>query len=214
MAKTKLIVQNRRAWRWVAAVLSIGLWFLLASQVAKAQEVRIPDFVLAQVLGRVPEREPSAPATPPMPRASVQDPSVQLVAHRIQQAFDDQLVAGVARPNVDLEVHFAWDSAEIQAASAPEIEAAAVVLNRHFPETRFRVAGFTDQSGEADYNMDLSQRRATAVWRALVEQHGVAAERLEKVGFGEGGEPNLDLPDTDRRRVELQLLRSGPPRPF
>jgi len=201
---------------WIIALVTIAIWFAIASQSARAQEVRIPEFVLAQVLGTVPPPA-SSPTTAigeqglsENPAASVvpaADPSVALVAHRMQQDLRDQLVAGVARPNVDLEVHFEWDSAQIRQASTPEIEAVASLLNGHFPRTRFRLAGFTDRSGDADYNQALSERRAIAVWAVLVEEHGVAAERLEAVGYGEE-DPALESSDEERRRVELQILRS------
>ncbi|MFV1979301.1 MAG: OmpA family protein, partial [Myxococcota bacterium] len=137
---------------------------------------------------------------------------VELVADRMNQNLRDQLIAGVPRPSVELEVHFEWDSAEIHDQSSPEIRAAAELLNRHFPVTRFRLVGFTDQSGDADYNQLLSERRASAVWRALVEDHGVAAERLARIGFGER-DPAGDSSDAQRRRVELQIVR-GDAQPF
>jgi outer membrane protein OmpA-like peptidoglycan-associated protein len=133
--------------------------------------------------------------------------AVNLVAHRMRQHFEDQLVAGVSRPSVELEVHFDFDSEEIHSESGPQIEAAAEVLNKHFPAARFRVAGFTDAAGPEKYNQQLSERRAIAVWQVLVEEYGVKADRLERVGFGEE-DPSLDATDAQRRRVELQILRN------
>ncbi len=185
-------------WRgraWAMAVLAAAGWGVLFAQSADAQSFQVPDVVLAQVLG------PDAPAV----RARA-DADVQLVANRMQQVFEDQLVAGVARPSVELEVHFDFDSDEIHAASHDQIEAAASVLTNHFPATRFRVAGYTDDAGEADYNQALSERRAEAVYQLLVDEYGVDAERLERVGFGETGEG--DEIDAQRRRVELQILRA------
>lgn len=117
------------------------------------------------------------------------------------------MVAGVARPSVELEVHFDFDSDDLHEAATPDIEAAASVLVDHFPNTRFRVAGFTDAAGSADYNLDLSERRARAVYQELVENHGVQADRLESMGFGEDASEGAT--DAQRRRVELQILRDG-----
>lgn len=216
---------------WALAILAIVAWALLASNVADAQEPqvaqqiqrasrsRVPEYVLAQVLGgslAQPTAPSSASSTVPSTEAPVPAEAhgarVQLVAQRMRADFQDQLVAGVSRPTVELEVHFDFDSDRIHDESEPQIEAAAQVLNAHFPETRFRVAGFTDPAGPEQYNQQLSERRASAVWQKLVEQHGVAPDRLERVGFGEA-DPAAPASDAQRRRVELQILRGEADRP-
>lgn len=185
---------------WTLALVSIAAWLLLVTNSAEAQEVQVPEIVLAQVVGHTPDRGPA-------PSAAPVDPRVVLVALEMRQRFEDQRVAGVARPSVELEVHFDFDSDDLLEAATPDIEAAASVLVDHFPNTRFRVAGFTDAAGSADYNHDLSERRALAVYQELVENHGVPADRLESVGFGEDATEGAT--DAQRRRVELQILRDG-----
>ena len=185
---------------WTLALVAIGAWLLLVTNSAEAQEVQVPEIVLAQVVGHTPERGPA-------PSAAPADPRVVLVALEMRQRFEDQIVAGVARPSVELEVHFDFDSDDLHEAAAPDIEAAASVLVDHFPNTRFRVAGFTDAAGRADYNLQLSERRALAVYQELVEKHGVLADRLVSVGFGEDATERVT--DGQRRRVELQILREG-----
>ncbi|MCB9571896.1 MAG: tandem-95 repeat protein [Kofleriaceae bacterium] len=51
-------------------------------------------------------------------------------------------------------------------------------------QLRIRVEGHTDNVGDDAYNKDLSQRRAEAVMRYLTS-HGVDADRLEAIGYGE-----------------------------
>lgn len=188
---------------WMVAVLWIVVWSLLAAKSADAQSNGVPEIVLAQVLGHVPEV--AAPARGPAPAAGDE---VQRVAQRMRESFQDQLVAGVRRPSVELEVHFDFDSDEIHEESAPQIEAAAELLNHHFQQQRFRVAGYTDAVGSEAYNQQLSERRAAAVWQRLVEEHGVRPERLERVGFGEA-DPAEASDAAQHRRVELQILREG-----
>lgn len=185
---------------WTLALVAIGAWLLLVTNSADAQEVQVPEIVLAQVVGHTPDREVAPSGVPA-------DPRVALVALEMRQRFEDQMVAGVARPSVELEVHFDFDSDDLHEAATPDIEAAASVLVDHFPNARFRVAGFTDAAGSADYNLDLSERRALAVYQELVENHGVPADRLESVGFGEDATEGAT--DAQRRRVELQILREG-----
>jgi outer membrane protein OmpA-like peptidoglycan-associated protein len=187
---------------WLIALFAAFAWFLLAANATQAQMNQVPDIVLAQVLGTPP---PSASQSAPEP-ASESMAGVRLVAHQMRARFEDQLVAGVSRPCVDLEVHFDFDSDEIQSDSRPRIEAAAQVLNQSFPGIRFRVAGFADALGDAAYNQALSERRAEAVWRELVNTHGVDPDRLERFGFGED-DPSTKAENALRRRVELQILR-------
>jgi outer membrane protein OmpA-like peptidoglycan-associated protein len=63
------------------------------------------------------------------------------------------------------------------------LDEVARVLGQHPELTRVRVEGHTDNVGGKAYNQDLSQRRARAVVRALV-QRGVAAGRLDAQGYG------------------------------
>lgn len=205
MSKSNANEQGHSLRAWGVAIFAVLAWALLAANSAEAQSGEVPDFVVAQVLGARADRvEPLArPRTEPRSASEV-----NLVAARMREDFEAQLVAGVSRPSVELEVHFDFDSDEIHEASAPQIEAAAEILNQHFPQTRFRVAGFTDAVGSAEYNQVLSERRAVAVWRVLVEEHGVDGSRLERLGFGED-DPEREAPDEKRRRVELQILRSA-----
>jgi OOP family OmpA-OmpF porin len=60
----------------------------------------------------------------------------------------------------------------------------AKVLAQHPELKKVRVEGHTDDVGPAAYNKDLSERRATAVVRWLVEKGGIERQRLEPRGFG------------------------------
>ena len=74
------------------------------------------------------------------------------------------------------------------------------------PQLKLRVVGHTDNQGKADYNLDLSRRRAASVVRELTSKYGVAADRLDS--FGAGLYAPVASNDTDEgraknRRVEL-----------
>ena len=59
----------------------------------------------------------------------------------------------------------------------------ASVMQQH-PEIKVAVVGHTDSTGDFRYNLGLSQRRAEALARELV-QNGVAQDRIAPVGVGE-----------------------------
>jgi outer membrane protein OmpA-like peptidoglycan-associated protein len=92
----------------------------------------------------------------------------------------------------------------------------ARILAQHTELTRIRVEGHTDNVGGKSYNQDLSQRRARAVVRALV-QRGIAAGRLEAQGYGFDRPVASNATAAGRaknRRVEFTILgeRGGPAR--
>lgn len=62
-------------------------------------------------------------------------------------------------------------------------KAAAFIAGQ--PGTRFVVAGHTDSVGPAEFNQQLSKKRAESVRTYLIQRFGIAPERLEARGFGE-----------------------------
>lgn len=81
--------------------------------------------------------------------------------------------------NVEFEVN----KAVINSISASLLDAASGVALLCSNYT-IEIGGHTDARGSDDYNLDLSQRRATAVRQYLTER-GVAPEGLTAVGYGE-----------------------------
>jgi outer membrane protein OmpA-like peptidoglycan-associated protein len=82
------------------------------------------------------------------------------------------------------QINFATDSDVIEASSTALLSEIADVMLRNTQITKVEIQGHTDNVGSADHNLDLSQRRADAVRRWLVEQGGVESSRLEAKGFG------------------------------
>jgi outer membrane protein OmpA-like peptidoglycan-associated protein len=103
---------------------------------------------------------------------------------------------------------FDFDKDVIKPESKPTLDEIAFLLSAK-PELRLNVVGHTDNQGSADYNLDLSQRRAASVVAALTSQYGIAPDRLAPIGAGMT-QP-VDTNDTEEgraknRRVELETL--------
>ncbi len=80
-------------------------------------------------------------------------------------------------------VYFATGSAELLPPSGPALKALARVLTAN-PTSAVTVEGHTDNLGSADYNLDLSTRRANAVRDVLLTDYHIAAGRLAAKGYG------------------------------
>lgn len=86
--------------------------------------------------------------------------------------------------SVKLMVNFGFDSTEVEERYFTDLAELADFLKR-FEDLDVDVEGHTDSTGPEEYNQGLSQRRAQAVVDLLVNEYGIAAERLQAKGYGE-----------------------------
>jgi outer membrane protein OmpA-like peptidoglycan-associated protein len=103
-----------------------------------------------------------------------------------------------------LRIYFDFDRATLRPESAPALKEMADILARH-PDWQLILDGHTDNIGSDEYNLDLSNRRAAAVQRALVKKYHVAQDRLATEGFGATHPPESNETRSGRahnRRVE------------
>ncbi|MGC3959900.1 MAG: OmpA family protein [Verrucomicrobiota bacterium] len=80
-------------------------------------------------------------------------------------------------------VFFATNKDEILPQSFPVLQAVADALLATASIKKISIEGHTDNRGKADYNTELSDRRAQSVVRWL-SQHSIAADRMSAKGFG------------------------------
>jgi len=79
-------------------------------------------------------------------------------------------------------ITFDNDSAKIKPQFITKIKKFADFLKAH-PDVKAQIQGYTDNRGKFTYNMILSQKRAKAVYEALIKL-GVNKNQLSWVGFG------------------------------
>jgi outer membrane protein OmpA-like peptidoglycan-associated protein len=163
-------------------------------------------------------------------QAQAQDAQAQAAAAQQQAAQQAERAAHLEALLVELhaqktergmvvtigDVLFATDRAELNANGMATVRKLAEIMTQN-PDRTVMVEGFTDSTGSASHNKDLSERRAASVAQALVGL-GVARERIGMRGYGEAFPvaPNNTASNRQlNRRVEIVLSNAGatiPPR--
>ena len=107
-----------------------------------------------------------------------------------------------------VHVNFDTDKAVIRKADTAELQK-AIDFVKKYPGYNISVEGHTDNVGKEKYNQALSERRAAAVKKYLVEHGAANADRIKPVGFGET-RPIADNKTAEgkfkNRRVEIVIL--------
>jgi outer membrane protein OmpA-like peptidoglycan-associated protein len=149
------------------------------------------------------------PQTDPAPSAA-ETKLLQTVRGRATRSLsvtEREEIATIAKdkPNIDLEITFDYNSANISAKSLPSVQALGKALtSSDLKGSTFIVAGHTDAAGSDAYNQDLSERRADSIKRYLMDKHGIAGADLVTVGYGKSKLKNPSQPLAEvNRRVQV-----------
>jgi len=153
---------------------------------------------------------------PDQPSLSVSDRAfIEGLRHRTRSLTVDEAdhaaeLAKKTPTKVDLEIYFDFNSAEITAKAEPQLNQLADALrDAQLEKSVIMLGGHTDAKGSDAYNQHLSERRAEAVKKYLVEKLKVSADNLSTAGYG-----RRDLKDKDHpfaaanRRVLIVNLSS------
>jgi outer membrane protein OmpA-like peptidoglycan-associated protein len=141
-------------------------------------------------------------------QAGEADTAANDVAHRADSL--DALVKGLDsyKQVADVSVTFGFDKANLTKDDRDQLDGFAAQLNSA-QNYILEVTGGTDSTGPAQYNYDLSQRRADAVVQYLVSKYNIPAHRFYLIGIGKDQEvaPNNTAEGRKKnRRVQVQLL--------
>jgi outer membrane protein OmpA-like peptidoglycan-associated protein len=114
------------------------------------------------------------------------------------------------KPVANVSVTFGFDKAELTKEERAQLDdfAAQLLTAKGFI---LEVTGGTDSTGPAQYNYDLSQRRADAVVQYLASKYAIPAHRFYLIGIGKDKQVAPDTTAEGRRqnrRVEVRLLEN------
>ena len=105
-----------------------------------------------------------------------------------------------------LHINFDTGKADIRKADLPELQK-AIDFVKKYPDTKVQVVGYTDSRGSDDLNLKLSQKRADAVKKYLVDNGHVKADMITAVGKGKAdpvGDNKTKEGQFKNRRVEIR----------
>jgi OOP family OmpA-OmpF porin len=81
------------------------------------------------------------------------------------------------------DINFGFDKTELTDKDISELDELGEFMNEK-PESYAIIAGYTDSTGEEDYNEGLSRRRTEIVASFMTENHNIGADRLVLQWYG------------------------------
>jgi len=174
----------------IGAALSFGMGKAVAADDVTADQIvralapakKAP---LTRGLSIAPQADPAAAAAAAAEGRLLQN--IRGRATRSLSASEREEISAIAKdkPNIDLEITFDYNSANISTKSLPSVQALGKALtNPDLKGSTFVVAGHTDAAGGEAYNQDLSERRADSIKRYLTGKFSIAPADLVTVGYG------------------------------
>jgi outer membrane protein OmpA-like peptidoglycan-associated protein len=106
---------------------------------------------------------------------------------------------------------FSYDSAVLEPGAVEQLQKLGKLMQRN-PKAAFSIEGYTDSFGSADYNIDLSQRRADAVKDYLINVMRISSGQIQTRGFGATRFLVAPRPVSDPGQEELEIRRQQPNR--
>jgi outer membrane protein OmpA-like peptidoglycan-associated protein len=124
----------------------------------------------------------------------------QIQAKATLQIEEAQEATALAMP-----IAFAFDSAKLLPQSVEQLKVVAQGIKLMEGAVVVQIEGHTDAQGKVNYNMRLSQRRAEAVRKFFIEQHGLDVQLLKAQGKGSSEPLNKQNPfASENRRVQFR----------
>jgi outer membrane protein OmpA-like peptidoglycan-associated protein len=208
LRKTRMLVDRRRSLLTVTVSMLAAAAVLTGSvRFAHAEEPTLADEILKALAPSDNTRSLSGARAEPTPeQVSFVESLKKKTANSLAPGEREKLATLTKdKPNFDVKINFDFDSDRIGPAAAQAVnEVGKALLNSQLAGNTFVLAGHTDAKGTDAYNQDLSERRAEAVKRYLVETFKIPAENLVAVGYGKTTLKNASNPFApENRRVQI-----------
>ena len=194
-----------------SAIAVVGAALSLSAGMSFAAEDVTSDQILRALAPRKPLTRGLSMAPPAEPAVNAAEGKfVDTLRNRTTRSLSsgerEQIaVLATSKPNIDLEITFDYNSADISARSQQAVQALGKALSSdELKGGTFVVAGHTDGVGGESYNQDLSERRADSIKRYLTAKYGIAGADLVTVGYGKSKPKDAANPmDPANRRVQV-----------
>jgi outer membrane protein OmpA-like peptidoglycan-associated protein len=208
-------ISAARTFTAIVSVATLGAAISFSAGSALAQGKNVTEDQIVRALA--PEKKPLTRGLSVGPQQTV-DPTAAAAESKLVQklrgrstrslssAEREEIAAIVQdKPKIDLEINFDYNSADISAKSLPSVQALGRAVSTYdLKGSTFVVAGHTDASGGDAYNQDLSERRADAIKRYLVDKYAINGTDLVTVGYGKSKLKDSSQPMAEvNRRVQV-----------
>lgn len=136
---------------------------------------------------------------------------------RIEELFFLDGEMRIDREADPIESKIAFESLEFENGKADILESMHKDLDKvanfliDHPNLGLRISGHTDSAGKEESNLKLSQDRADAIRRYLLDAFNIKDSRVEAIGYGSSKPIVEELTNKDRqlnRRVEFEIFKS------
>ncbi|MBN1661966.1 MAG: outer membrane beta-barrel domain-containing protein [Deltaproteobacteria bacterium] len=140
------------------------------------------------------KKKPAPTPTPvaryePKPAPKAEAPIIILASEPV---VEEKVAAVISEPKTKApvvilafeDVHFDFDKSTLT-KDAQAILKKSIRRLKDNPKAKVRIAGYTSASGTKEYNQELSERRAKAVYDYLTSEGLIPAERLTRIGYGQ-----------------------------
>lgn len=133
------------------------------------------------------------------------DKQAEELKKKVPDATVERVGEGIV-VELNSNILFGFDSSVLSSEAKNNLDKMISVFQT-YPDTNIEVQGHTDSKGSENYNMKLSERRASAVSSYLLSK-GIPSSRVNIVGYGETA-PKYENSTADgmakNRRVEFMI---------
>ena len=166
-------------------------------------------------IGYTIHRIPEEPIEEIIPQPIVEEPVVIEEPIIEEEEWEPEELAKVEADQIIIreDIQFVVGTDQIIDASLPTLEFVGKLINDDVQIGHVVIEGHASEEGTHQYNYDLSNLRARAIFKALAEV-GVHPDRMSHRGYGEALPKNLGNDEAalaENRRVEFHIIRQDPP---